>query len=146
MTIPIRNRIREDETVFSWLARIYRLSHFVELNQFYQQYFGVKRVRLHPYLPAHLDEIAKETGSDGERLLLHHTLYPLFRFFNIENEGKLRTSMLSRSGQNVINSAALPHSKITFFYGQKYCPNCEKETTLRLGFAYYRVEHQIPGV
>lgn len=146
MTIPIRNRIHEDETVFSWVARIFRLSHFVNLNQFYRKYFGVKRVRLHPYLPAHLDEIAQETGSEAETLLMHHTLYPLFLFFNIENEGRLRASMLSRSGQNVISKAALPHSKITFFNGQKYCPKCEKETTILLGFAYYRIEHQIPGV
>lgn len=146
MNIPVRHKIQENETVFSWIARLYRLSHFVHLRYFSQEYFGVKRVRLHPYLPAHIEAIASKTGVESDCLLIFHTLYPLFLFFGIEKNDRLRDAMYSEHGEGVIAKAALPNSKITFFNGLKFCPMCEKEDITQLGFPIYRLEHQIPGV
>ena len=133
------------ETVFSWVTRYHlRVSVGIEKNT-YQALFNRPKIRIHAYLPNALWRLNKKGGLKVNQWLGEHTLYPLFHFFGHCIDGKLLNAMLSDAGAAISHSHT-PHSKLNFPYGHKICPVCAKENWNKMGFAYYDIRYQIPGV
>lgn len=146
MEVAKRHKLMRDETLFSWVARLHRMSAVTSEKLTYLALFGASKVRLHPYLPAHIRALALNTHSDAEELLEEHTLYPLFRWFGLDPLLKLRVAMMADQGGMALIHAKLPHAKTAFYDGQKFCPQCISEDNKRFGFGYFKTFHQIPGI
>ncbi|WP_418930357.1 TnsD family Tn7-like transposition protein [Gilvimarinus xylanilyticus] len=146
MKIPYRHRIQPDETVSSFVARALRLSASPSRPSALAEVLGGARVRLHPYMTAHLKTIGRQLDVSAEELLSRHTLYPLFKWFGFDKYRRLKKAMLSGHGGCAVIASGLPHSKLHFYEGLKVCPVCVREDRARLGYAYYKLSHQIPGI
>ena len=146
MKVPVRHQIRKDETVFSWLARLYRTGTFFNERNALEVLLGRFKVRIHPYLPSHLSDLSESTQLPAEALLLEHSLYLLFWWFGLDPKCRLKEAMLANRGDRAIMLAGLPHAKLHFFEGLKYCSCCVQKNRRELGFGYFKVSHQIPGI
>ena len=73
--------IYPNETIYSWLARAFILSGYVNDQEFYKSIFDVAKVRLHPYLNNRISQLAVRSNLSEEQLINEHTLYPLFNAF-----------------------------------------------------------------
>ena len=133
------------ETVFSWVTRYHLCVGIAPERNTYQTLFGKEKVRIHAYLPCSIARLDKYGGISANQWLTEHTLYPLFQFFGHDDKAKLSRAMLTDKG-NVISNAHIPHAKLNFNYGHKICPLCAQENLIRMGFAYYDIRYQIPGV
>jgi hypothetical protein len=146
MHIPIRHRIKSDETVLSWLARWNAIGGFYDESDMFEQLIGKKRVRIHPYLPSHIGLVADKTNFSAKSLLVNNTLFSLFRFLGCDSNERLASAMLSNKNGNPLAIAGIPHTKFSFYNGHKFCPECVRVDRIILGFGYFRIKHQIPGV
>lgn len=146
INIRISNDIIEGETIYSWVSRLSRTSAMFSDKLVLKTIFGTSRVRIHPYLPARITDLAKSTGKDPNDLLINHTLFPLWRYYGFDKFAGLQLAMLANAGGKVLAYSGIPHSKVKFFDGQKYCPACANDDLTNRGYSYFRVCHQIPGV
>ncbi|MFC6441551.1 TnsD family Tn7-like transposition protein [Bowmanella sp. JS7-9] len=137
-------QITAHETVFSWVSRCHLRCGVGHVRNTYQALLNVFDIRLHPYLPNHLHGITQSSGIDEETLLVQHTLYALFRFFEHDTKGQLRRVMC-RSGSPVL-AAHIPQAAIGIALEHRYCPLCAKAQRQTLGFSYFDIRYQIPGV
>ncbi|MCP4991601.1 MAG: hypothetical protein GY928_37750 [Colwellia sp.] len=146
MFIPIRHQIQEGETILSWLARWKTIGGFYDEEDMLFHLIGKKRVRFHPYIPHSLGLIADSMKIPAKSLLLNHTLFPLFRFFNWDNSQELDNAMIQEGCGSPTSIATISATKVAFYNGHKFCPECVREDRKQLGFGYFRIKHQIPGV
>lgn len=137
--------IQPTETIFSFLVRWNKLLGLPADSDMCQSVFGKSKVRIHPYLPSQLAMIEQSVSVPSKDLLFHHTLFPLFAFFNLEGATKLKRAML-HSKQTVTSYAGIPHAKIPLTFAHKWCPICLEESIGSKGFPILNIEHQIPGV
>lgn len=133
------------ETVFSWVTRYHLKVGVGSEKNTYQALFNKSKFRIHAYLPNSIQCLEGRGNLSVEEWINGHTLYPLFYFFGHNKQNKLYRAMLSPQGSSV-SHAHIPHAKLSFPYGHKYCPICCKTSRESRGFAYYDIRHQIPGV
>jgi len=146
MFVPIRHQIQEGETILSWLARWKTIGGFYDEKEMLLRLIGKQRVRFHPYLPHSIGLLADSIKIPAESLLLNHTLFPLFRFFNWDNSQELANAMVQEGCGSPTSIATISATKVAFYNGHKFCPECVREDRKQLGFGYFRIKHQIPGV
>jgi hypothetical protein len=146
MNIPVRHQLQKDETILSWLARWKTVGGFYDENDMLFHLIGKKRVRFHPYIPHSLGLIAGSIETPAESLLLNHTLFPLFRLFNWDNSQELANAMILEGCGSPTSIATISATKVAFYNGHKFCPACVRQDRKKLGFGYFRIKHQIPGV
>lgn len=132
------------ESVYSILARYYWLSGHYSCITFLEAFFGSRKVRIHPYLPSNIKKIAGILEQPYVELLQNHTLFPLFALC-LDQPLLLRKAMLSLKGNTVI-SAHIPHFKLRFFTGHKFCPLCVQRDIEIVGCGVWYIHHQIPGI
>lgn len=140
-SMPIPN----DEIPYSILARYSLLSAFSP-PQVMMQIYGNRRKRLHPYLPSPINDFAHFFGLSTEDVIINRTIYPLFRFSQPLDADDIKNEMLKNTEAKVLLKTAIGHSRFRFFYGLSYCPLCVDDDINNLGFAYWHINHQIPGV
>lgn len=146
MFIPIRHQIQEGESILSWLARWKTIGGFYDEKEMLLRLIGKQRVRIHPYLPHSIGLLADIIKIPAESLLFNHTLFPLFRFFNWDNSQELANAMVQEGCGSPTSIATISATKVAFYNGHKFCPECVREDRKQLGFGYFRIRHQIPGV
>ncbi|MEC8327246.1 MAG: TnsD family Tn7-like transposition protein [Pseudomonadota bacterium] len=145
MILPRLLAIQPNETIFSFLVRWNKYLGFSTESYLFKNVFDKNRVRIHPYLPTQLFNIAEALEVDKSSLLIDHTLFPLFSFFNPLIREKLMERMLF-SPHTVTNITGIPSAKLPLTFGHKWCPICVDESINQNGFAILKIEHQIPGV
>jgi hypothetical protein len=138
--------IYPNETIYSWLARAFILSGYVNEQEFYKSIFDVAKVRLHPYLNNRISQLAVRSNLSEEQLINEHTLYPLFNAFVLkENQKNLKSRLLSNEVL-AVSTAGITQFNYSIFHGHKYCPICITEDVKKCGVGYWHLEHQIPAV
>lgn len=145
MKIPSRHRIQPCETLYSWAARWLRVGGFLNERHFKEEVVGAGHMRIHPYLPHNLTRWSEVLEIPEKTLMAGHTLFPLFSAFRCDGGEELEKAMRGVSAK-ALSVAGVPHARLHFFDGNKFCPCCAEEDKKKLGFAYFRVYHQIPGV
>ena len=145
MKIPVRHQLQKGETILSWLARWKTIGGFYDEKDMLFDLIGKKRVRFHPYIPHSLGLIADSIKTPAKSLLLNHTLFPLFRFFNWGNSQELANAMTLEGAGSPTSISTISTIKNTFYNGHKFCPKCVQQDRKQLGFGYFRIKHQIPG-
>ncbi len=146
MKIPVRHQLQKGETILSWLARWKTIGGFYDEEDMLFHLIGKKRVRFHPYIPHSLGLIADSIKTPAKSLLLNHTLFPLFRLFNWDNSQELADAMTLEGCGSPTSISTISTIKNTFYNGHKFCPKCVQQDRNKLGFGYFRIKHQIPGV
>ena len=145
MKLPILLAIQPNETIFSFLVRWNKYLGFSTESYLFKNVFDKNRVRIHPYLPTQLSNLAEALEVEKNSLLIDHTLYSLFAFFNPSIREKLMREMLV-SQHTVTNITGIPSAKLSLTFGHKWCPVCVAESIKQFGFPILKIEHQIPGV
>lgn len=134
------------ETVYSWVARQHLLSGYQCVSTTYSVIFGAKKIRLHPFLPAHIRAISDISGIDADLVLQSHTQYPLFAEYLVSRRLRLKRAMLMDDGGKAVHAAGLPNFHLHFIQGHRFCPVCLIEDKETFGVSYFHSEHQVPGV
>ena len=105
-------------------------------------------------LPGHLAQIASaiplgHPWTEARTLLTDHTLFPYYTYFSLpdaylralnrclaETVGHCSELTLGQTLHRCHSSSRHP----------RFCPKCASEDAARVGYSYFRVEHQLPGV
>lgn len=135
----------ESETAYSLITRYYLLSGLPSYTSLLRNIYASRKIRIHPYLPAHLKAISRELNITPIDLLSNYTLYPLFSLFTVDKGQSLAQIMLA---DNLSSSPTihLSHFRLPFYKGHKYCPLCSVYDSENHGCTHWRNQHQIPGI
>lgn len=137
--------IPEDEIPYSTIARYALLGGF-RAPQIMKKIYGNSKKRLHPYLPGLIDQFSVFFELSSENVIEHKTIFPLLKFSQPADEIMIKQIMRDCTDDKVILATAIGHSRFRTFYGLCYCPVCVQQDINNLGFAYWHIKHQIPGV
>lgn len=108
--------------------------------------FGSRKVSIHPFLTARLDQLARWGLESAEVMLFQQTLAPLFLFFLPNYADRLKRSMLVGDGAEAHRASQLSLFGCGNSLCLKWCPVCAQQDLRQYGVAYWHRTHQIPGV
>lgn len=137
--------IYDDETVYSYVARLHE--YWVEANHraTAKRWFGKAPINIDQRLPIGLQHLANSTGYSTRELLNQHTFYPLFSGF-VSNPELLKKSMLSNSGRSLANTSSVAQAAMKPLGDSWYCSECIEQDVLTFGVAFWHLSHQMHGV
>lgn len=136
------------ESVYSYVAR----SHVCSTNKTCKSsnllFFNSENIRLHPYLPAHVIQVAVLANVDEYRLLIEGTCFCLMSFALNTRSHKisLMKAMLGEHGGFIPSISGNCSSKLSFESHLSLCPRCLSEDCKLHGLSYWHLEHQLPGI
>ncbi|MBB9584356.1 MULTISPECIES: TnsD family Tn7-like transposition protein [Gammaproteobacteria] len=108
--------------------------------------FGSRKVSIHPFLTARLEQLARWGLESAEVMLFQQTLAPLFLFFLPNYADRLKRSMLVGDGAEAHRASQLSLFGCGNSLCLKWCPVCAQQDLRQYGVAYWHRSHQIPGV
>lgn len=107
--------------------------------------FG-KTIDLMPVMMTCEPGVARAFGMSLEELLCAHTVLPYaLAFMTTEARTAITSVLFDESGRGYA-TPSLIRSSTKFVSLLQFCPCCVAEDSKRYGFAYWRREHQLPGV
>ncbi|HSH96842.1 MAG: TniQ family protein [Methylophilaceae bacterium] len=140
-------KIRDDETIYSWCARIHRLSSCLSPNLTCQQLFGHHSSGLRHDLPGYIRHLVDKTycHQTAESLAVNHTVLGFFKPFlpkHIFNQ--YIDTMLNSLSLNIRRCLAsnLSHQGVPF--PLKMCLKCVSQFREIHGYTYWNIRHQSP--
>lgn len=134
--------VRPAETIFSWATRYHFRFGNYRVNQTLKLLFGSARIRIHPFLPSYLEQIASDELL--VELIQKHTLYPLFHYFGADNGDKYLKRLSPNNNSSISNLIA--HAGLGCSSGHYFCIHCVEEEMKQTGLRIYRIKDQLPGV
>lgn len=134
-----------DELLLSRLIRYVTASGY-KGDSFASKVFGSRKVSIHPFLTARLEQLAGWSLESAEVMLFQQTLAPLFLFFLPIYADKLKQSMLTGDGAEAHRASQLSSFGNGHSLCLKWCPVCAQQDLRQYGVAYWHRAHQIPGV
>ncbi|VDL35294.1 hypothetical protein BANRA_04443 [Escherichia coli] len=134
-----------DELLLSRLIRYVTVSGDKGDN-FASKVFGSRKVSIHPFLTARLEQLAGWGLESAEVMLFQQTLAPLFLFFLPTYADRLKRSMLAGDGAEAHRASQLSLFGCGNSLCLKWCPVCAQQDLRLYGVAYWHRTHQIPGV
>lgn len=144
----------EGETVFSVVGRCAERLGIATQELMVWLTGQARTVTLYSALPGHLAKIAAamppgHPWQDVEHLIHNHTALGYFSFFHPPEKRAAFANLLAHQdashpitlalGLTAYRTPAVPKSP-------RFCLDCTREQAEQLGFAYFRLEHQLPGV
>lgn len=143
--VPFHLFVPKDEVPYSTIAR-YALLGAYRAPQAMFNIYGNTRKRVHPYLPGKIQQFADFFESSVDEVISRKTIFPLLSFSQPADAENIKQTMEERSDDKVLLSTAIAHSRFRVFYGLSYCPVCVQQDIKEVGFAYWHISHQVPGV
>lgn len=143
--VPFYLFIPNDEVPFSTIARFALLGAY-RAPQAMQDIYGNPKKRVHPYLPGKIQRFADFFELSAEEVIRNRTIFPLLAFSQRTDSNRILKAMRFKSDDKVLLSTAIGHSRFKTFYGLNFCPACVQQDIGNIGFAYWHIKHQIPGV
>jgi hypothetical protein len=137
--------IPDDEIIYSVVARYALLSGYTGAKVMHKV-FGNSRKRIHPYLPGLIEKFSEFYDLTPNDVINNRTIFPLLKYTQPSDILKIKATMLNQTDDKVLLTTALARSRFRLFYGLNCCPICIQEDKARLGFSYWHIGHQIPGV
>ncbi|HDZ8830191.1 TnsD family Tn7-like transposition protein [Aeromonas hydrophila] len=134
-----------DELLLSRLIRYVTISGD-NGDDFVSKVFGSRKVSIHPFLTARLEQLAGWSLENAEVMLFQQTLAPLFLFFLPTYADRLKRSMLTGDGAEAHRASQLSLFGCGNSLFLKWCPVCAQQDLRQYGVAYWHRTHQIPGV
>lgn len=134
-----------DEIPYSTVTRYALISGLPPAEVFARIYMNPRK-RIHPYLPGLNEKFAKYFALEASEVVLNRTLFPLIAFAQPNEAENIKYALAKDSEVKALANCAITHTRIKFFYGLNYCPQCIAHDLEVHGFPYWHVLHQIPGV
>lgn len=136
--------IYPNESVYSWLSRLYSQSGYLFHKHFASEIFVSKGVRVDfnfiNIFNTSFRKIVKTTIGFKE-LLLNHTLFKYYgRFINVE-ERKIVYELGIHNRELLSKHLHILSKKDNYYL--RYCPKCVCEDREKYGECYFHIEHQI---
>lgn len=142
--------IREDELLYSSVARYHIQSGNALYRQTLQDLFGDANAHSSAILPTRLGTMAEQTESFGysfEELLYNHTIFPfLTAFYDDVSVANLYTRAKESQSGPIHSELGLFGSSDAKLTTLRFCPGCYTEELKRFGEGYWHRLHQTPGV
>lgn len=135
------------ETVFSWCARFHRLNCGWDSNETSQILFEHRAAGLKHDIPVQVGVLHKKTSGqlgDEQRLLIGHTLFGFHAPFLSAEDVHDAIQSLSSDGTGVRDKLGIKRAGISRVNPLKSCPQCVDEQVASAGFAYWKIEQQLP--
>ena len=136
------------ESMYSYVARTHVCSTNKTCKSSNLLFFNNENIRLHPYLPAHVMQVATMANVDEYRLLIEGTSFCLMSFALTKRSHKisLMNAMLGECGGFIPSISRNCSSKLSFESHLSFCPRCLSEDCNLHGLSYWHLEHQLPGI
>jgi len=135
-----------DETVYSIFARWVHRNGYKTMQSL-SRLARRSRVRIHPYLPCYLQDVARLKLGEFDHLAFNHSLFTLFAACAAKKRSeKLWRAMMGRDPLNVAHIALLSSAQLRFPYVNKYCPICLCADIESYGISFWHTRHQTPGI
>jgi len=140
---------REDELLYSVLARLYAMHGEPGMAGFSRAISGGRHWVAQTPFPCQLDQLAERFGWNPEfvdQLIDRHTLLPFFTAFaGSQQRARARLAMLT-STDGLYFSFGLSRSKIPYPSRLRFCPTCLLEMRQQQRSWWWRRAHQLPGI
>ena len=142
---------REDELLYSFLARGSRYLQVPAAGSYMRELLGRRWGIASAGLPCHLAAIAAEIGACEQSAFVDQlvdcaTLYPFHTaFLPSQLRIEARTSMVG-SGSGLYTRLGLAAFRVPVPRRLRFCCDCLHEMLADYGDAWWRREHQIPGI
>lgn len=136
-------KIYPNETVYSWLSRIYLRSGIYIKRAFMKEI--CKNDRGHAdllFIPSFSEGFLQEISKviTLKDLLLNHTLFKYYaRFLNLNKKNEVFNRAINNEGNL---SVFLPDDKVKKDCYLRYCPICVENDRKKYGECYYHTNHQ----
>lgn len=132
-----------DESLFSRICRFLAKAGLTR-SECLNNLLGNKRASVHPWLTANLSTLSQYSEESAHELWLNQTLRPLFAYYLIEHQSKIRD--LNAGASELTRACQLSAFRERELLSIKYCPICAKDDIYNYGVSYWHCIHQIPGV
>lgn len=144
-------KMYKDELLYSVVARYRRRCGLANKRAITDDFYGKKQGIFSMLFPLHLNNISEVLPAGntitGEKLLLEHTMYPLYtKFLSQEISEDIKESMLNKQNVSIIVKTCLHSREANANKYLKFCPLCVSEDIKTYGESYWRREHQFNGV
>jgi hypothetical protein len=137
-------QIYPNESVYSWLSRIYEQSGIIYSKYFCREIMIKPKERLDFNYINILNKNFKKIIDDSigfEKLLLEHTLFKYHsRFLKTKDRKEVFNIGIHNSGL-LSKKLHLPPNRIDYYL--RYCPYCVEDDRKKFGECYFHIEHQI---
>lgn len=138
-------RALPDETLYSRLIR-YQMLTGLNPETLAINFFGRKRVSIHPFLTIGANRVAELAKEDVNSILKNQTLGHFFAFFLPKYKKQIFSKLLQDDAAAAFRACQLSNFKNNEPPLIKYCPDCAKEDIQNHGVSYWHLFHQIPGI
>lgn len=153
MPIHLPTGLREDELLYSALARSQDMLGYPVQRDVLDAAFGCATITASIDLPSHLDAVATTllcmagVADAGVKLLFGHTMYPYYARVMNERVGRRAAELLRGTGGGIIHGIlGVRSSRVAVPARIRYCPSCVATDRETEGAAWWRRSHQLPGV
>ena len=139
--------IYPDESVYSYLCRLYVHSGYVWHRGFAEEVFNLwSEAPEYNFINALNDNFRKtlERYIPYERLLLEHTLFPHYARF-LPKERRRKAYEYALTNRPFLHKyLSIPNDKKNYYL--RYCPKCVEADRKHYGECYFHIQHFIPSV
>ncbi|HLV97036.1 MAG TPA: TnsD family Tn7-like transposition protein [Ktedonobacterales bacterium] len=139
-----------DELLYSMAARYAMHLRLPSHMTVYEQWFGTQATNAVIDFPARLDHLVQMLPSGhaytADRLIDHHTLYPLYAAFLPDERAQALRVGMRGAGQSLHWIAGVARCTIKRPQWLHYCPACVEADRQQYGETYWHRCHQVPGV
>ncbi|BCK86783.1 hypothetical protein MIZ01_0549 [Sideroxyarcus emersonii] len=139
-----------NQTIYSWGSVFHEMSGNSTVDQTRLQLFGTARGRWDFHIPSHLNELCSSTQlrlGTPEIIVRDATIIPYYTQFR---DPSVAANVLDQVRRNSIGGLArdigMTRSASTAHPPRRSCNECVLADEDKYGFAYWRRDHQLPGV
>ena len=140
--------IYPDESVYSWLSRIYIRSGYGVLSKFHSELYENSRASIPSIVfcggfNKRFLELINEVIPYSELVTKHTLLKYYIRFLDLKRRRKVFDKAINNES-GIYNLVAVEMGKDDYYL--RYCPKCVEEDRKKFGEAYYHINHFFPRV
>lgn len=140
---------RTDETIYSWVARLYRLHGGLGRREFSRLLFGDSAAGLRCDFPSRLGYLSRLAGGDvgdADAALIKRTIYGIHApFLSVEADAKIREGFIGRGSSGALRALGIPRSGWSRINSLKFCSLCASDQQTHAGTAWWLTSQQLPS-
>lgn len=139
-----------NQTIYSWGAIFHEKSGNSTVDQTRLQLFGTARGRWHFHIPSHLNELCASTQlclGTPEAVVRDATTIPYYtQFRNSSVVSSVLEQVRGNNSRGLARDLGMTRTAFNAHPPRRSCHECVLADEDEYGFAYWRRDHQLPGV
>lgn len=139
--------LHSTETLYSWLIRVALHTGYPNVRMALQHLIGSDHKQLASAFVSCLPQIAALSNTSGSVLADRHSILPAFRSFVTDDVYQDAQSCFINGRIEPINTLfSITANRMKLNVPLRYCPICSGDNMKMHGYAYWHIQHQLPGV